>query len=37
MIRQALAQAYRLWREWRDRRRLVGEELIVEIQRGWLR
>ncbi len=37
MIRDALAQAYRLWTEWRDRRQLAGDTLIVEIRSRWER
>ncbi len=37
MILDAIRQGWRLWKEWRDRRALVGSELVVEIQQAWER
>ncbi len=36
MIADAFRQALRLWKEWRDRRELIGETLFVELKR-WER
>lgn len=30
-------QACRLWREWRERRRLEREDLMVRIEASWLK